>query len=39
MELEYLAMLAGLVVIVTVIILAAKAIRIVPQEGHWLSVG
>jgi regulator of protease activity HflC (stomatin/prohibitin superfamily) len=33
MELEYLAMLAGLVVIVTVIILAAKAIRIVPQAA------
>ena len=33
MELEYLAMLAGLVVIVTVIILAAKAIRIVPQAS------
>jgi regulator of protease activity HflC (stomatin/prohibitin superfamily) len=33
MELEYLAMLAGLVVIVTAIILAAKAIRIVPQAA------
>jgi regulator of protease activity HflC (stomatin/prohibitin superfamily) len=33
MELEYLVMLAGLVVVGTAIVLAAKAIRIVPQAA------